>query len=249
VEKLSLGGARRQITIYFADVRGFTEFTDEFQAAAEAEARERRFSQAEAERFFDARASELLNTVSLYLGLVAEIIKKHGGTLDKYIGDCVMAFWGAPTPNEKHALGCVRAAIDVQRAILALNQQREQENRLRETENAARIAKGQPTTPLLPILSLGTGINTGSVLVGLMGSDADILNYTVLGRDVNVASRLEGVSGRSRIIISESTYQELLRDEPALAKGCQELPPVSVKGIRQPVRIYQVPWDSATASG
>jgi class 3 adenylate cyclase len=74
---------------------------------------------------------------------------------------------------------------------------------------------------------LGTGINTGVVTVGLMGSDQHILNYTVFGREVNLASRLEAVSGRGRIVISEATYQCLLRTAPALAQTCMSLPPVS----------------------
>jgi class 3 adenylate cyclase len=98
---------------------------------------------------------------------------------------------------------------------------------------------------MLPLLSLGTGINTGMVTVGLMGSDAHILNYTVFGREVNLASRLEGVSGRGRIIISESTYDMLQRDDPALAASCAELAPVTVKGIRKPVRIFEAPWKTS----
>jgi class 3 adenylate cyclase/CHASE2 domain-containing sensor protein len=240
VETLSLGGARRKITVYFADVRGFTEFTDKYQAAAEEYIRERKLTPEAAERHFDAQAVELLQTVSVYLGLGADIVKKHGGILDKYIGDSVMAFWGAPMPNREAALCCVRAAIEVQRAIRALNQQRQVENQRREAENTRNSAAAPQS--LLPLLSLGTGINTGEVIVGLMGSDAHGLNYTVLGREVNVASRLEGLSGHGHIIISESTHRELVRDDPSLAASCRELEAVLVKGIRKPVRIYEVPW-------
>jgi adenylate cyclase len=80
------------------------------------------------------------------------------------------------------------------------------------------------------------------VTVGLMGSDAHILNFTVFGREVNLASRLEGVSGRARIIIGEQTYAALLRDDPKLAATCVALDPVAVKGFRAPVKIYEVPW-------
>src|SRR5262249_20368093 len=177
--------------------------------------------------------------------LIADIVKKHEGTLDKYIGDCVMAFWGAPTPNEQHALTAVRAAIEMQRAIDALNQQRAAENKRREQDNIARAAQGQPLVPLLDLLDVGTGINTGVVTVGLMGSDAHIVNYTVLGREVNVASRLEGVSGRGHIIIGENTYRQILQDDPALAATCLQRPPVSVKGIRAPVQIFEVPWKAS----
>ena len=91
-------------------------------------------------------------------------------------------------------------------------------------------------------LQLGTGINTGTVTVGLMGSNQHILNYTVFGREVNLASRLEGVSGSGRIIISDTTYNHLLRHAPAVAATCAELFPVQVKGIKNAVRIYEVAW-------
>jgi len=75
-----------------------------------------------------------LSIVNLYLGLVADTVIKHDGTLDKFIGDCVMAFWGAPTANPKHALDCVRAAIDAQRAVFGMNQQRAAEKKERHQE-------------------------------------------------------------------------------------------------------------------
>jgi class 3 adenylate cyclase/CHASE2 domain-containing sensor protein len=239
---LSLGGARREVTVFFADVRGFTELTDRSHEAAAEYIRSRGLSPAEAAAITDAQARETLATVNLYLARVADTVKLHDGTLDKYIGDCVMAFWGAPTPQPQHALACVRAAIDAQRAIHELNRARAADNQRIEAENPARIAAGEPPRALQPLLNLGTGINTGLATVGLMGSDAHILNYTVFGREVNVASRLEGVSGRGRIIIGDATYQHLLRDDPALAATCVELAPVEVKGIREAVRIYEVPW-------
>jgi adenylate cyclase len=159
-----------------------------------------------------------------------------------------MAFWGAPTPNDRHAVTCVRAAIDAQRAIHGLNATRAAENQRIEAANRQREEEGRSRVPLLPLLSLGTGINTGLAAVGLMGSDAHILNYTVFGRDVNLASRLEAVSGRGRIIISEATFLHLQRDEPALAATCLPLPAVEVKGIRNAVRIYEVPWQPAPSA-
>lgn len=241
-ETLSLGGARREVTVFFADVRGFTEFTDKSHEAAMQHVRVHALNEVDAAIYFDQQAAEALATVNLYLARVADTVKKHDGTLDKYIGDCVMAFWGAPTPNPQHARDCLRAAIDAQRGIHELNETRAAQNRLTEEENKARAAAGQPEKLLLPLLTLGTGINTGLATVGLMGSDAHILNYTVFGRDVNLASRLEGVSGRGRIIISEATYQHLRRDDAALAATCVELPAVEVKGIREAMRIYEVPW-------
>lgn len=239
---LSLGGARRELTVLFADVRGFTEFTDVSQERVEEYVRQQGLTGEAAEACYAKQAGETLATVNLYLAQVADMVIKHDGTLDKYIGDCVMAFWGAPAPVAHHALGCVRAAVDAQRAIHELNQRRAQENKAIEAENARRAAAGEPPLPLRPQLHLGTGINTGVVTVGLMGSEQHIRNYTVFGREVNLASRLEGVSGRGRVVISEATYRHLLRDDPVLAKTCIPLPPVTVKGIRAAVNIYEVPW-------
>jgi adenylate cyclase len=167
---------------------------------------------------------------------------RHNGTLDKYIGDCVMAFWGAPTKDPHHALHCVRAAIDAQRGLHALNEKRVAANKLIDVENAELAKQGLPAKPLLPLISLGTGINSGLAIVGLMGSEAYGSNYTVFGREINLASRLEGVSGHGRIVVGEATYLALKRDDPALAQTCVELPPVKVKGFSNEVKAYEVPW-------
>lgn len=241
-EKLSLGGARREITVFFADVRGFTALTDEAQERSAKFVKEHQLDAKAKEAHLNESARETLNTINTYLGLVADTVITGGGTLDKYIGDCVMAFWGAPTANPQHAAGCVRAAIEAQRGIFHINQERRAENERRSAENAARKASGQMDRPLLPILTLGCGVNTGIVDVGLMGSETRQINYTVFGREVNLASRLETVSGSARIIIGETTYRHLLRDDPALAATCIELPPVNVKGILDAVKIYEVPW-------
>ncbi len=243
-KKLALGGARREVTVFFADVRGFTALTDEMQKQVSDFVREQQLAPEAAEQCIDESARETLNTVNLYLAAVADTIITHDGTLDKYIGDCVMAFWGAPLENHRHATLCVRAAIDAQRAIQKINQQRLGENKSLDTENITRQAAGLPPKPPLRALQLGTGINTGLVTVGLMGSEKHQYSYTVFGREVNVASRLEGVSGSGRIIISEATHRHLLRDDPELASTCVELPPELVKGIKETVRIYEVPWQN-----
>jgi class 3 adenylate cyclase/CHASE2 domain-containing sensor protein len=245
VEQLSLAGGRREVTVYFADVRGFTEFTDQSQAIALEYIREHKLSGADAENIINEEARETLNTVNLYLSAIADIIKRHNGTLDKYIGDCVMAFWGAPIPNEKHASHCVRCAIDAQLAVYELNLKRVEENQKRELANV--MGGGRPK-PKLPILLIGSGINTGLVTVGLMGSAEHLQNYTVFGREVNLASRLETVSGRARIIISEPTYLHLQKEDPELAALCTSVPSVPIKGITGEVKIYEVSWRPATAS-
>jgi class 3 adenylate cyclase/CHASE2 domain-containing sensor protein len=241
-ETLALGGARRQITVLFADVRGFTALTDTSQERAAESVRKQNLTGEAADACFDEQARQTLETINLYLGLVADTVVQADGTLDKFIGDCVMAFWGAPTPNPKHALVCVQAAMAAQRAVYELNRQHALENNRRELENLARIAAGLPPQPLLPILLLGNGINTGMATVGLMGSQAKQQNYTVFGREVNLASRLESASGRGRIFIGQTTYQHLLRDDPALAATCVELPVQELKGFRAAVKVYEVPW-------
>lgn len=243
-EKLSLDGARRNVTVFFADIRGFTEMTDINRDKAAEHIKKNNLAGESAEAVFDTQAREMLNTVNLYLKVIAETVLKHKGTIDKFIGDCVMAFWGAPIPNDKHAVFCVRAAIDAQRAVYRLNWEREAENKRREAENLKLAATGQPLLSLLPVLVIGTGINTGLVTAGYMGSE-ERLNYTVFGREVNLAQRLETVSGRGRIIISEATLAEIIQDDPTLALSCVELTPVKVKGIRTAVKIYEVPWREA----
>jgi len=241
----SLSGQRRELTVYFADIRGFTELTDAAQAEDTAFVRRHELSPQLAEDYFDEQAREVMKTVSLYLGTIADCVKKHQGTLDKYIGDCVMAFWGAPLANPHHALAAVRCAIEAQQALYSLNAQREKENRQREQENIGRLGAGLPLLSRLPVLSMGGGINTGMAIAGFMGSDAHIVNYTVFGREVNLASRLEGISGHGRILIGEGTYAALRRDDPDLAKTCVELPSGVVKGFRDRVRIFEVPWKPA----
>jgi class 3 adenylate cyclase/CHASE2 domain-containing sensor protein len=244
-ETLSLDGARHEVTVLFADVRGFTEWTDQSQERAAEHVRQHGLIGAGAEAYYDVQARETLHTANLYLGVIADVIKQQDGTVDKFIGDCVMAFWGAPTPNPKHASACVKAAIQAQRAMHDLNQMRAAENQRRQEANPGRVAAGQPELPLLPVLLLGTGINTGPVMAGLMGSGAaesESLNYTVFGREVNLASRLEGASGRGRIFIGERTLEHLQREDPALAATCIARDPLTLKGFRAAIKVYEVPW-------
>jgi len=142
-DSLSLGGSRREITVLFSDVRGFTEFADTSQERVENYIKQNNLTGAAAEAYIDEQARETLDTVNKYLGLVADtIINKHDAVLDKFMGDCVMAFWGAPTPYPRHAVACVRATIAAQRAIHDFNQQRALENKSRAVENQARLFVG-----------------------------------------------------------------------------------------------------------
>ena len=241
-ERLSLDGVQRPVTILFADIRGFTKYTDDTQAQAEEHVRRWNLAGKAAEEHHEIQARQLLQTVNLYLTVIARTVKAYEGTLDKYIGDCVMAFWGAPAASPTHALSCVKAMIDAQRAIHQLNEERTRDNARVEAENVLRLARGEPPLPLARVLHVGMGINTGVVTVGLMGSEEHGVNYTVFGREVNLASRLQGEAGPGRIVISEATCAALRRDDPELAARCVAMPVVTVKGIQQAITIYEVPW-------
>ena len=242
-----LGGSRRKVSVYFADVRGFTAFMDARERQTDNHIQRTGLSGLEADLFRDQAADNNLRTINGYLATIADNVKKHRGTLDKYMGDCVMAFWGAPIEDKYHALRSVLAAIESQQAIELLNVQSGRENEQREKENPGRIARGEPPFEKLPEISLGTGINTGFVTVGLMGSDQHVLNYTVFGGEVNLASRLEGFSGRGRIIIGEGTYRELEQLAPDLAKVCIQLEVTGLKGFSSGLQGYEVPWRTISA--
>jgi adenylate cyclase len=248
-ERLSLGGAKVEVTVFFADLRGFTELTVQAQQRAVEEVRRRGLTGAAAETCFDEHARETLEAVNAYLAVVANVVIRNDGTLDKFIGDCVMAYWGAPKAVPNHARLCVRAAIEAQTAVSALNVQRQEENERRRAENKLRQERGQPVLPMLPVLALGTGINTGVALAGLMGSsEVDSMSYTLFGREVNLASRLEGASGRGRIFISQSTLRHLQACDQELASKAQPVEPVILKGFSEPVPVFEMPWSQVGVS-
>jgi adenylate cyclase len=242
---LATGGTRREVSVYFADMRGFTRFVEERHAHSLARLREQRLAGAAANAVIDQEARDTLETVNLYLGKVADLVKAYDGTLDKYIGDCVMSFWGAPIANEHHALSCVQAAIAVHKAVHGFNQERLMENERLQRENIGRLASGQPAQEPWPILRVGSAINSGVVTVGFMGSPAHISNYTVFGREVNIASRLDDVVGPERIFVTEATCAAVRRDAPELAATFIKLGPMTLAGLPEPVPVYEVPWQSA----
>lgn len=217
----------REMTVLFADIRGFSAYSDARHREALLEARERGLTgRALASRQHEASeaALELINS---YLATVVNAIKQHGGTLDKYMGDCVMAFWGAPLADSGHAVHAVRAAIQAQRDLAELNRRR-----------CALAADA-------PLLTMGTGINTGLMTVGFMGAEEHPSNYTVFGHAVNVASRLETLSGSRRILVSAATREAVARLEPALSGAFTGLGPQALKGIALPVEVWEVPWENS----
>lgn len=191
-KNLELGGKKVHLTVMFSDVRGFTTISEKL----------------------DPRAlSDLLNS---YLTPMTEIVFKNQGTLDKYMGDAIMAFFGAPIQYKDHAKFACRCALKSVKKLFELQKEFE--------------AKG------LPSIDLGIGLNTGEVSVGNMGS-ATVRSYTVMGDAVNLASRLEGINKQygTRIILSEMTYAEV-KDNFI----CREVDWVRVKGKVLPVKIYEL---------
>jgi adenylate cyclase len=190
--KLKLGGERRVLTVLFSDIRGFTTISEGLAPEA---------------------LAELLNE---YLTPMTELVFKHRGTLDKYMGDAIMAFFGAPVAYEDHADAACRTALEMMAELRVMQQ--------------GWKARG------LPHIDIGIGVNTGPMSVGNMGS-ARRFDYTVLGDNVNLGSRLEGLNKNyaSHIIASQFT-----REVVGARYAFRELDLVAVKGKKEPVRIYEL---------
>ena len=187
-----LGGQRREMTVLFSDIRGFTTVSERGQP------------------------EEIVGMLNEYFTRMVDIVFTHKGTLDKFVGDMVMALFGAPLDDPHHADHAVEAALDMIAALAVLN--------------ARWKAEGRPE------LDIGIGINTGPMIAGNIGSEA-IMSYTVIGDAVNLGSRLESLNKQygTRIIISDATRARL--------KGryrCRPLGDVVVKGKTQPVAIFEV---------
>jgi adenylate cyclase len=197
-EKLVLGGEMRVMTIMFCDIRGFTTRAEGMDAHA------------------------LTHFMNTFLSPMTEIITEEKGTIDKYIGDCIMAFWNAPLDDPDHAKNAVHAAQLMRRKLIELNHM--------WAEEAA--AAGKSFRPV----QIGIGINTGECCVGNFGSQ-EHFDYSLLGDPVNLASRLEGLGKVYGIdlVIGEETASRL--DEPALI----EVDLVAVKGKSQAGRVYTLP--------
>ncbi len=190
--KIHLGGEERRVSVLFSDIRGFTNMT---------------------ERMTPHQTIEILNSC---MTRITHVIEGEGGVIDKFVGDEVMAIYGAPTVCADHALRAVSAGVLAMRAMKIWNDE--------------RAARGEER------IEMGIGINTGEVVAGNMGA-VDRLNYTVLGKNVNVAARLCSIAKRNQLIISELTL-----NEPGVQEAfyVELLPSVMLKGFSEPFRIYSV---------
>ncbi|MFH0702316.1 MAG: adenylate/guanylate cyclase domain-containing protein [bacterium] len=185
-------GQRKIMTVLFSDIRGFTSISE------------------------TVPAQELIIQLNEFFNEMFEIVLKYNGTMDKFIGDAIMAFYGDPLPMDDHAAKAVLTAIDMIKALDKLNEKWKKEGR--------------------SILNMGIGINTGEMVVGHLGAKK-MVNYTVFGDSVNLASRLESLNKEyeTQIIIGESTYNEVKNIVDAAFLG-----EVKIKGKHKPVKIYTV---------
>lgn len=197
-ENIKLGGANQKVSILFADIRDFTTISE------------------------DLPPDKVLEVLNEFFSRVTDVIFDHGGTLDKYIGDCVMALFGAPISKGNDAANAVRAAIDIQRLMGELN----------------RDCKARKW----PELTVGIGINTGMATAGNIGS-LRRLDYTAVGDAVNIAARLMTEAFAGQILISETTAREL---DSGFKLG--EPDAVMLKGKSEPVPVRNVLWTQSKAA-
>jgi len=191
-EALKLGGEKKELSIFFSDVRGFTTISESLTP------------------------EDLVLLLNDYLSVMTETIIDYKGTIDKYMGDAIMAFWGAPLQLKEHAYyACVASLKQLQQLEVLKAKWREQG---------------------WPIIDIGIGINTGFAVAGNMGSNHR-MDYTVMGDTINLGSRLEGTNKvyGTRIIISEYTYEKV-KDKVIT----RELDKIKVKGKTEPVTIYEL---------
>jgi adenylate cyclase len=191
-EKLNLGGEKRDITIFFSDIRGFTPISEKLDP------------------------EELTHLLNEYLTEMSEIIIENEGLVDKYMGDAIMAFWGAPLDQPNHAELACKSGLEMMEKLKELQKKWKKEG--------------------IPTFDIGIGLNSGEAIVGNMGSSKRF-DYTVMGDNVNIASRLEGLNKTygTNIIISENTYK-IVKDKFKTKK----LGTVKVKGKEKSISIYEL---------
>jgi len=187
-DKLQLGGERAEITTLFADLRGFTHFSEAHDP------------------------EELVTILNRYLAAAAEAVLAHEGTIDKFLGDAVMAWFNAPIPQPDHTYRAVCAALEIKKAIEGLHRQLPPEYHL----------------------SFGIGIHYGEAVLGLLGTE-ERLDYTAIGDSVNTARRIQENAARGQILISAETYQQV--EARVRVRAVQD---IQAKGKSQPLKVYEV---------
>ena len=197
-ESFKLGGSNQTITILFADIRGFTRISEH------------------------APPEKIVSLLNRYFSAMTEIIFAHGGTLDKYLGDGLMALFGAPTATPDDASNALNAAVAMQRRLLGINRELRDEG--------------------FPEIGVGMGLHTGDAIVGYIGSDRRS-EYTAIGDTVNTSSRLESNALGGEILISDATARAAHSRYKLKPRE-----PIMVKNRQQPVNLWEVDWQRASGS-
>jgi adenylate cyclase len=197
-DSFKLGGVNQLITVLFADIRGFTRISEH------------------------APPEQIVHLLNRYFSAMTDIIFAHGGTLDKYLGDGLMALFGAPTATPQDAANAVNAAVAMQRRIIGINQELRAEG--------------------LPEIGVGIGLHTGEATVGYVGSERRS-EYTAIGDTVNTASRLESNSKGGEILVSEATAKVARARYKLIPRE-----PITVKNRQQPVLLWEVDWQRTSGS-
>jgi len=187
---LDVGGDMKHGTVFFSDIIGFTRMSEQMPP------------------------SDVVALLNRYFHVMEEIIFRHGGTIDKFGGDSIMAFWGVLVSREFDAIDAVSAAVEMQNGLFAFNCE------LKDQERTA--------------IRMGIGLNTGEFVAGNIGSEQKI-EFTVIGDAVNLAQRIESLAGRGQVLISPSTYEAVRTEVCAI-----EFPPVMVKNKTEPVSVFNV---------
>ena len=193
---MKLGGERKEMTFLFMDICGFTPISEHYKNRDDAEG--------------------LVTLINNYLNEMTKIILNNGGTIDKYMGDCIMAFWNAPLPCENHAEMAVKSAIEIE----------EKTNELRQRYSEQG----------LPPINVGTGINTGTCIVGNMGSESRF-DYSVIGDAVNLAARLEATAARGDYLDHKTIYSSYTMEQLTNIKS-RSIGKIKVKGKDEEIDIY-----------
>jgi adenylate cyclase len=192
-DSFRLGGANQTVTVLFADIRGFTSLSER------------------------ENPEKIVGLLNKYFSAMSDIIFAHGGTLDKYIGDGLMAIFGAPTATQDDALNAVKAAVAMQKRLVTLN-----EELVRDGFSA---------------ISVGIGLHTGEATIGYIGSDQRS-EYTAIGDTVNLAARLESNAAGGQVLLSDATAAACGGSLPLRAQ-----PPLTVKNRVQPVDLFELKWN------